>query len=98
MTPVQKPTGAQTASGEWWKACVLLIGLAATALGWMASARGEPPAGSAFVVPETAMPVRGAPVVRADGSERRRVPSARPVPAMPQKPMFQRPVTRTRRS
>jgi hypothetical protein len=99
----QKPAGGSAASGQWWKAWVLLTSLAATVLGWVAFSTGEPPVESAVVAPDTTpMPTQVAPARHVSGLEQPRprpVPaSAGMLPAMPQKPVFQAPVTRTRRS
>ena len=97
----QRPLGASTANGQWWKACVLLTSLGATVLGWMAFSTGEPSVESAVVAPDTTpMPTEIAPARNVNGLEQPRPlpPSAGTPPAMPQKPVFQAPVTRTRRS
>ncbi len=98
---VQSPPGGAAASGQWWKAWVLVTSLGATALGWMAFSTGEPPVESAVVAPDaTPRPAQVAPARDVKGLEqpRPRPPSAGMLPAMPQKPVFQGPVTRTRRS
>ena len=95
------PAGHPAASGQWWKAWVLLTSLGATVLGWMAFSTGAPPVESAVVAPDTTpMPMRVAPVRHVSGLEQPEPlpPSAGMLPAMPQKPVFQAPVTRTRRS
>jgi hypothetical protein len=98
---VQRPAGHPAASGQWWKAWVLLTSLGATVLGWMAFSTGAPPVESAVVAPDTTpMPIRVAPARHVSGPEQPEPlpPSAGMLPAMPQKPVFQAPVTRTRRS
>lgn len=98
---VQRPHGGLAASGQWWKAWVLLTSLGATVLGWVAFSTGEPPVESAVVAPDTTpMPtgVASASHVSALEQSTPRPPSALMPPAMPQKPVFQAPVTRTRRS
>jgi hypothetical protein len=81
---------------------VLLTSLGATVLGWVAFSTGEPPVESAVVAPVTTpMPTPVLSARRVNGPERRTPlqPSAGMLlPAMPQKPVFQAPVTRTRRS
>lgn len=69
---------------QWWKAWLLLTSLGATALGWAALSRSGPPVESVVVAPITT-------------STPTHIPPARRV-TMPQKPVFQAPVTRTRRS
>jgi hypothetical protein len=97
----QRPPVGSAASGQWWKAWVLMTSLGATVLGWMAFSTGEPPVESAVVAPDTIpRPSQVAPARHVSGPEqqRPRPPSAGMLPAMPQKPVFQAPVTRTRRS
>ena len=97
----QRPTGGSAASGQWWKAWVLLTSLGATVLGWMAFSTGEPPVESAVVALDTTpMPTQVAPARHVSELEQPSPlpPSAGMLPAMPQKPVFQAPVTRTRRS
>jgi len=93
-------TGSPGAGGQWWKAWVLLTGLAATVFGWMAFPHGEQPAANGGVSPQASMSAENETVSRVEPIDRsRHLPtSARTVPAMPQKPVFQAPVTRTRRS
>jgi hypothetical protein len=98
---VQRLPGGSAASGQWWKAWVLLTSLGATVLGWMALSMGEPSVDSAVVAPA---PTPGLTQIaharQVSGREQPRPlpPSAGMLPAMPQKPVFQAPVTRTRRS
>jgi hypothetical protein len=97
----QRPSGGSAASGQWWKAWVLLTSLGASVLGWMAFSTGEPPVESAVVAPDTTLiPTQVAPARHVNGLEQPRPlrPSAGMLPPMPQKPVFQEPVTRTRRS
>ena len=97
----QRPSGGSAASGQWWKAWVLLTSLGATVLGWMAFSTGERPVESAVVAPDTTpMTTMVAPARHVNGLEQPRPfpPSAGMLPTMPQKPVFQAPVTRTRRS
>lgn len=98
----QRPSGGSAATSQWWKAWVLLTSFGATALGWVAFSTGERPVESAVVAPVmTPMPTRGLPARQVNGPEQPRplAPSGGMLlPAMPQKPVFQAPVTRTRRS
>ena len=97
----QRPSGGSAATGQWWKAWVLLTGLGATVLGWVAFSTGEPPVESAVVARDTTpMPTQVVPARHVNGLEQPKPlpPSARMLPAMPRKPVFQAPVTRTRRS
>jgi hypothetical protein len=81
---------------------MLLTSLGATVLGWVAFSTGEPPVESAVVAPVTTpRATQVAPARHLNGLEQPRPlpPSAGILlPAMPQKPLFQAPVTRTRRS
>ena len=99
----QRFAGGSAATGQWWKAWVLLASVGATVLGWVAFSTGERPVESAVVAPDTKpmpMPTQVAPARYVNGLEQPRPlpPSAGMLPAMPQKPVFQAPVTRTRRS
>ena len=97
----QRPSGGSAAMSQWWKAWVLLTSLGATVLGWVAFSTGEPPVESAVVARATTpMPTQVVPARHVNGLEQPRPlpPSAGMLPAMPQKPVFQAPVTRTRRS
>jgi hypothetical protein len=98
---VQRPAGGWAASGQWWKAWALLTSLGATVLGWMALSMGEPSVESVVVGPApTPRLTQIAPARQVSGLEQPRPlpPSVGVLPAMPQKPVFQAPVTRTRRS
>lgn len=99
---MRKPNASGYPAGsQRWKAWVLLASLGAPVLGWMTSSTGEPPVESTAVAPDTTlMPTQVAPAARVDGPvPLRPLPqSAVILPAMPQKPVFQAPVTRTRRS
>jgi hypothetical protein len=98
---VQRPSRG-SAAGQWWKAWVLLTSLGATVLGWAAFSTGEPSAESAVVAPDmTPGPTQVTRARHMSGPEPPRPlpPSAGILrPAMPHKPVFQAPVTRTRRS
>lgn len=93
-------TGSPGSGGQWWKAWVLLTGLGATVFGWMAFPHGEQPAATGGISPPVAMSAENEALLRAEPIDsarhlRTRVPT---LPAMPQKPVFRAPVTRTRRS
>ena len=94
-------TRGPAAGSHWWKAWVLVTSLGATVLGWMAFAMTEPPANLAVVAPDARpAPTQAPPARHASGLEQPGpLPaSAGMLPVMPQKPIFQAPVTRTRRS
>ena len=97
-----RPAGGPAATGQWWKAWVLLTSVGATVLGWVAFSTGESPVESVVVAAVTTpMPTQALPARHVKGAEQPRSlpPSAGTLlPAMPQKPVFQAPVTRTRRS
>jgi hypothetical protein len=87
-------------SSQWWKAWVLLSSLGATVVGWMALPGVKSPTDSVVVSPTVATAsaeVLAFPV-NAVGEPRRPGSSVRSMPTMPGKPVFQAPVTRTRRS
>lgn len=87
-------------TAQWWKAWVLLTGLGATVFGWMAFPHGEQPAAPLRISPRVSMSAENEPCLRVEpiDSPRHLHTSERTLPAMPQKPVFQAPVTRTRRS
>jgi hypothetical protein len=97
--------GATARHAQWWKAWVLLTSLGATVAGWMTFTRPDPPAVSAAVSQQPA-PMRTdvnaghlhVPLVRAIEPTTQSLATGRALRAMPQKPVFQAPVTRTRRS
>jgi len=93
-------TGSPGAGSQWWKAWVLLTSLGATVFGWMAFPHGEQRAAGGGISPQVSMSAENEPVLRVEpiDSPRHLATSARTLPAMPQKPVFQAPVTRTRRS
>ena len=93
-------TGSPGAVGQWWKAWVLLTGLGATVLGWMAFPSDEQPPVNGIGSSQVSMSVEDAPVLRVEPIDRTRQAQTgiRMLPAMPQKPVFRAPVTRTRRS
>jgi hypothetical protein len=99
---VQRPHGGSAVSSQWWKAWVLLTSVGATVLGWVAFSTGEPPVESAVVAPVTTstlsqvLPARHVNGPKQPGPVPPRAGML--LPAMPQKPVFQAPVTRTRRS
>ena len=85
---------------EWWKLWILLTSLAATVVGWMALP-GVKSVADAVVVSPTATTTSAQVValpVNAVVERRRPESSVRSMPTMPQKPVFDAPVTRTRRS
>ncbi|MEQ1909328.1 MAG: hypothetical protein ABMA15_10925 [Vicinamibacterales bacterium] len=92
--------GPRGAAGHWWKAWVLLTGLAVTMLGWAIPRDERPPANGSMSSQES-LSAEHSPVVRAGRIERPQqvsTSSIRTLRGMPQKPAFQAPVTRTRRS
>lgn len=99
-TPPRRPA-APAARGEWWKAWVLLTGLGATVFGWMALPRDAPstatdrPSPQVSAAAESVTPAAG-PQTRV--RQRSVTNSVRGLPGLPQKPVFQAPITRTRRS
>lgn len=87
-------------SSQWWKAWILLSSLAATVVGWMALPGVKSPPDGVMVSPTvttTRAEILALPV-NAVVEPRRQVSSVRSMPTMPPKPVFQAPVTRTRRS
>ena len=85
---------------EWWKLWILLSSLGATVVGWMALPGIKSPA-DGVVVSSTATTMSAevhALPVDAVVEPGRPGPSVRSIPTMPQKPVFEAPVTRTRRS
>ena len=103
-TQHQRAHVRSVASGQWWKVWVLLSSLGATMFGWLALTSDKPTSDSVVVAPPVAIPITApgtaARVLRTDAVDKMRQhpPSARPLPTMPQRPVFQSPVTRTRRS
>lgn len=98
-TRTDRALGPRTSS-QWWKACVLLSSLGATVVGWMALPSVKSPADGVVVsrtVTATSAEVLAFPA-NAIVEPRRQGSSVRSLPTMPQKPVFQAPVTRTRRS
>ena len=77
MTTETRHTGPAREHDGWWKAWILLSGLAATVVGGMALPGVKSPADAVGVSPTV---------------------TTMSVEAMPQKPVFEAPVTRTRRS
>jgi len=97
-TPARR-TGPPVTAGQWWKAWVLLTGLGVTVLGWMTLPRNEPAPVNDTLSSQMSMSAENAPVVRVERIDRsRRATGIRTLPGMPQKPVFQAPITRTRRS
>ncbi|MEQ1728407.1 MAG: hypothetical protein ABL982_08490 [Vicinamibacterales bacterium] len=106
--PASAPAAARRTTpaaggSQWWKAWLLLTSLGATALGSMALPQDEPqPAGGigATQVPAPTEQVRVMPVraVQASGNVARSPAGAPALRAIPRRPVFRTPVTRTRRS
>jgi hypothetical protein len=92
--------GRPVAGGQWWKAWVLLTGVGVTVIGWMGLPRDEPPPANGIISSQVSMPAEPSPVVRVERIDRPRRGSTgmRTLPGMPEKPVFQAPITRTRRS
>jgi len=98
-TPPRR-TGPPVAAGQWWKAWVLLTGLGVTVLSWMTLPRNEPAPVNGTLSSQLSMSTENAPVARAERIDRPRRASTgiRTLRGMPKKPVFQAPITRTRRS
>jgi len=97
-TPARR-TGPPVTAGQWWKAWVLLTGLGVTVLGWMTLPRNEPAPVNGTLSSQMSMSAENAPVVRVERIDRpQRATGIRTLPGMPQRPVFQAPITRTRRS
>ena len=105
-TRMQSRSGRSASTpDQWWKAWVLLTSLGATMLGWMALPPGVAPPISGQVLPQ-AIDVEDASALDIHRDidvnpvrEPRTVPAiVRTEPAMPRRPVFRAPVTRTRRS
>lgn len=97
-TPARR-TGPPVAAGQWWKASVLLTALGVTVLGWMTLPRSEPAPVNGTLSSKISMSAENAPILRAERIDRsRRATGIRTLPGMPQRPVFQAPITRTRRS
>jgi hypothetical protein len=84
----------------WWKAWVLLTGLGVTVLGWVTLPRVEPTPANGSTSSPVVVSAENAPGL---GGERRDQPRrgstvVGTLPGMPAKPVFQAPITRTRRS
>lgn len=92
-------TGSPGEAGQWWKAWVLLTGLGATVLGWIGFPHGQPPA-NGVNSPQVSISVENEPILRVEPIDSSKYDQTvvRTLPVMPQKPVFQAPVTRTRRS
>lgn len=88
-----------TAGSRWWKVWVLLASLVATVLGWMALTGDEATDRAvARSNVQVSAPVAPVSAVGTLDVPQRLERSAHTLPSMPQKPVFQAPVTRTRRS
>jgi len=99
-TRTDRARSGPAGGGDWWKAWVLVTSIAATVLGWLAFTAEKPSTASAVVSPQGLMPIAAAPVlhVKTLDEPTRLPPGVRALPTMPQPPVFQAPVTRTRRS
>lgn len=98
-TPARR-TGPPVAAAQWWKAWVLLTGIGVTVTGWMTLPHNEPPPANGIISSQVSMSAENAPVGRVERLNRPRRTSTGigTLPGMPEKPVFQAPVTRTRRS
>jgi hypothetical protein len=87
-------------NGDGWKAWVLLAGVAGTLLGWIGLTRIEPHVAIAVAAAERPLSRTVAAPPRTAAAGERHAGKSRGLtsPAMPQKPVFDSPVTRTRRS
>ena len=94
----ERPGIGGAAGGQWWRVWILATSLGATVVGWVALER-DPATGPAIAASTAHSSTRVGPasVGAADGS-RQLQPAAGSPQAMPQKPVFHAPVTRTRRS
>ena len=90
--------GSPATVGQWWKVWILLAGVGTTVLGWMSFPQEQQPLVSEIVSRSVSMPLEKATIVDPVGGRTQLPPSVRQLPAMPQKPVFRAPVTRTRRS
>lgn len=98
--PAARRTAPAAGGSQWWKAWLLLTSLGVTALGWVAFPEAEHTATSAGAstlapAPAAAVSVARVPVA---GGVARRPTNATALRAIPQRPVFRTPVTRTRRS
>ena len=96
-TQTGRPRSTATV-GHWWKVWILLAGAGTTVLGWMSFPREQQPLVSHLVSRSVSMPLEDVTILEPAGARLQLPPSARQLPAMPQKPVFRAPVTRTRRS
>lgn len=93
-----RPPGSAATPGHWWKVWILFAGVGTTLLGWMSFPREPQPPASHLVSRSVSMPFEKTTILEPAGARKQRPPGARQLPAMPQKPVFRAPVTRTRRS
>jgi hypothetical protein len=100
VTGTHRGGGGPATSSQWWKAWILLTSLGATVIGWMALAGVTSPTDEVVVLPTvTATVAERVPLPNdAAGEPERLGSSVRSTPTLPEKPVFQAPVTRTRRS
>ena len=96
-TQTRRP-GSTSTPGQWWKVWILLAGAGTTVLGWMSFPQERQPLASNLVSRSASMPLEEAATVEPVGGRTPVSPSVRQLPAMPQRPVFRAPVTRTRRS
>jgi hypothetical protein len=103
-TRMQSRSGRSASTpDQWWKAWVLLTSLGTTMFGWIALPRSVAPPISGQVLPQaTDVEDASALDIAVDVDlvrDSRTVPAiVRTEPAMPRRPVFRAPVTRTRRS
>jgi len=90
--------GSPATVGHWWKVWILLAGVGTTVLGWTSFPREQQPRGSNVASRSVSMLLEDATILEQATPRTHLPPSARQLPAMPQKPVFRAPVTRTRRS
>lgn len=96
-TQTRRP-GSPATVGQWWKVWILLAGVGTTVLGWMSFPREQQPLVSNTVSRSAPVPLEEATFVEPVGGQTPLSPGVRQLPAMPQRPVFRAPVTRTRRS
>jgi hypothetical protein len=87
-------------AGRFWKSVIVVASLMATSLGWLMQPRHEQPTQQEAVSADVAMHtnIDTATPARTVVATSPAPNMLRPLPSMPQKPVFERPVTRTRRS
>lgn len=85
-----KATKPQNPAGQWWKVWVLLTSVGVTVFGWLALPTNEPATVADAPPPQVSVSADNFPGVSVERVGRLR--------GAPVKPVFQAPVTRTRRS